>query len=156
RGNRSSSATSLSPPSGWRSSLTRRPLGRSPSAALAAQRPTDHLVEQAGADVAVPLDAVRAGRDLAEIEADDGPPAFHHAGDQRAGLVEVEPAGNRRAGVGAEAGVEPVDVAGEVDALRQVLADALHLLLPGRAAEALVRQVTIEVGDDAAGVSPDV
>src|SRR5690606_20617348 len=126
------------------------------SGALAAQRPADHLVEQARADVAVPLVALGAGRDLAEVEADAGAAALHHSGDQLARLVEAQPAWYRCSGMRAEAGLEPVDVEGEVDVLGQVAHDAVDLLLPRRAREALARQRMVEVGDDAAAALLDV
>ena len=64
-----------------------------------------------------------------------------HAGKQVGGLLELEAAGDGRAGVGAQGRVQSVDVEGDVDLLRQRGDDRVALVLPRDALELLTADV---------------
>src|ERR1044072_4194826 len=87
------------------------------------QRVADHLIEQPGAYVGVPLRFPR--RDLAQVHAHDALFGPLQGAQQAGGLIPGETAWHRGAGAGTERRVQTVDVPREIHVARQVAHDTI-------------------------------
>ena len=94
------------------------------------------MEQQACTHVRIPL-IVPSWRHLDQIETDDLFSTCSQARQEVGGFLEPEPARDRGACVGAQRGVQPIDIEGDVHLLRQPLDDGIALFPPRHALELL-------------------